>query len=75
MKTDKDLQMQRQFTVTCEMGKDEACVAEDSKGRVFGVEELRVVGALLLPFVSPGHLRASVCMLADKIAGEFLNWE
>ncbi|KAL6719249.1 hypothetical protein ACLMJK_003486 [Lecanora helva] len=47
---------------TCRMGveADEAAVV-DSKGRVFGVNGLRVVDASAFPILPPGHPQGTVC--------------
>lgn len=59
---------------TCAMGKsgDEGAVV-DSKGRVFGVEGLRVCDASVFPFSIPGHPQAAVYALAEKIADDILD--
>ncbi|KAK7183471.1 hypothetical protein DPSP01_010576 [Paraphaeosphaeria sporulosa] len=56
---------------TCKMGKKEDSMAVvDSKARVFGVENLRVVDASAFPFLPPGHPQSTVYALAEKIAAE-----
>ncbi|KAK8037363.1 hypothetical protein PG991_000709 [Apiospora marii] len=54
---------------TCKMGKrgDKEAVV-DSRGRVFGVQGLRVVDASIFPELPPGHPQATVYALAEKIA-------
>jgi choline dehydrogenase len=61
-------------TSTCAMGKvtDKGAVV-DSKAKVFGVRDLRVVDASVIPFSLPGHPQSSVYMLAEKIAENILN--
>ena len=56
------------------MGKsgDEDAVV-DSKGRVFGVDGLRVCDASVFPFSIPGHPQSAVYALAEKIAEDILN--
>ncbi len=59
---------------TCAMGmsaKDGAVV--DARGRVLGVQGLRVVDMSAVPFVPPGHPQATVYMLAEKIVGDILG--
>jgi choline dehydrogenase len=56
---------------TCKMGKKEDSMAVvDSKARVFGVENLRVVDASAFPFLPPGHPQSTIYALAEKIAAE-----
>ncbi|RMZ71853.1 choline dehydrogenase [Pyrenophora seminiperda CCB06] len=58
---------------TCAMGRSakEGAVV-DSKGRVFGVNGLRVVDNSITPFSPPGHPQSTVYMLAEKIAQDML---
>lgn len=59
---------------TCAMGtKGDHNAVVDSQGRVFGVQNLRVVDASAFPFAVPGHPQSSVYMLAEKIAGNILE--
>jgi choline dehydrogenase len=59
---------------TCKMGKKEDPMAVvDSKGRVFGVERLRVVDVSSMPFLPPGHPMATVYALAEKISEGILD--
>ena len=52
---------------TCAMGThDEAVV--DGQGRVYGVENLRVVDASIMPRITTGNLNAPTIMIAEKIA-------
>lgn len=61
-------------SATCKMGKkgDEQAVV-DSKAKVFGLENLRVVDASAFPFLLPGHPQATVYAFAEKIAAEILG--
>ena len=56
---------------TCAMGKlgDRQAVV-DSRARVFGVDNLRVVDISIIPFSLPGHPQASVYMIAEKIVDD-----
>ena len=53
---------------TCRMGnnKDEAVV--DNKGRVFGVNGLRIADASVFPSITNGNLNAPVIMVAERIS-------
>ncbi|EAT76545.1 hypothetical protein HBH56_228350 [Parastagonospora nodorum] len=58
---------------TCKMGKKEDKMAVvDSKARVFGVENLRVVDASAFPLLPPGHPQSTIYALAEKIAAEII---
>ena len=47
---------------TCRMGMEgEESAVVDSRGRVFGVEGLRVVDASAFPILPPGHPQGTVC--------------
>ncbi|KAF2263173.1 putative glucose-methanol-choline oxidoreductase [Lojkania enalia] len=54
---------------TCKMGRrgDKTAVV-DSRGRVFGVQRLRVIDASVMPFLPPGHPMATVYALAELLA-------
>ncbi|KAI7277340.1 GMC oxidoreductase [Hortaea werneckii] len=54
---------------TCKMGRSgDSMAVVDSKARVYGVNNLRVVDAAAFPFLTPGHPQSGVYMLAEKIA-------
>lgn len=53
------------------MGKpDDPYAVVDSKGRVYGTKNLRVVDASAFPFLPPGLPMGTVYMLAEKIADD-----
>ncbi|KAK3939410.1 alcohol oxidase [Diplogelasinospora grovesii] len=59
---------------TCAMGTNAAAGAVvDYRGKVFGVDGLRVVDASVLPFALPGHPQATIYALAEKIADAILG--
>ncbi|ESZ96436.1 hypothetical protein SBOR_3168 [Sclerotinia borealis F-4128] len=61
-------------SATCAMGKaGDTDAVVDSRGRVFGVDGLRVVDASIFPFALPGHPQASVYMIAEKIADDIIT--
>ncbi|CAD6565118.1 MAG: hypothetical protein TREMPRED_000930 [Tremellales sp. Tagirdzhanova-0007] len=54
---------------TCKMGlAHDSMAVIDSKARVFGVNNLRVVDISSFPFLPPGHPQSTVYALAEKIA-------
>lgn len=52
---------------TCKMGSDEMAVV-DGAGRVYGLENLRVIDASIMPLIITGNLNATTIMIAEKIA-------
>lgn len=62
---------------TCAMGREEEVAAGkavvDSRGRVFGVQGLRVADASTFPFAIPGHPQSAVYALAEKIADDIIS--
>ncbi|KAF6813053.1 choline dehydrogenase [Colletotrichum plurivorum] len=62
---------------TCAMGKEGDVAAGravvDSRGRVFGVQRLRVADASTFPFAIPGHPQSAVYALAEKIADDIIS--
>ncbi|KAL2808462.1 hypothetical protein BJX63DRAFT_409167 [Aspergillus granulosus] len=56
---------------TCAMGKESDPLAVvDSTGKVFGVNNLRVVDASIFPTLPAGHPQSSCYMVAEKIAAD-----
>ncbi|KAI0015733.1 putative choline dehydrogenase [Xylariomycetidae sp. FL0641] len=56
---------------TCKMGKPHDTYAVvDTQGRVYGVQNLRVVDASIFPFLPPCVPQATIYMLAEKIADD-----
>ena len=59
---------------TCKMGRSSDPLAVvDSKMKVFGFENLRVIDASSFPFLPPGHPQATIYAVAEKIAREILQ--
>ena len=40
----------------------------DSHGRVYGVQGVRVIDSSAFPILPPGHIQATVYMLAERMA-------
>jgi 5-(hydroxymethyl)furfural/furfural oxidase len=54
---------------TCRMGTaDDPAAVTDAEGRVYGVENLRVADASIMPNVIAGNTNIPTIMLAEKIA-------
>ena len=59
---------------TCKMGASNDTMAVlDSRARVYGTQNLRVVDASSFPFLTPGHPMATIYALAEKIAADMLG--
>lgn len=62
---------------TAAMGREEDVAlgkaVVDSRGRVFGVQGLRVADASVFPFALPGHPQSAVYALAEKIADDIIT--
>lgn len=57
---------------TCKMGYDEMAVV-DSKLRVHGIKNLRVVDASVMPLITNGNIYAPVLMIGEKAADDILG--
>ena len=55
------------------MGVDAASVVDPATMRVHGVEGLRVVDAVVMPYVTNGNIYAPVMMIAEKAADLILG--
>ncbi|KAL9601515.1 MAG: hypothetical protein Q9219_002467 [cf. Caloplaca sp. 3 TL-2023] len=59
---------------TCKMGKSNDTMAvTDSRARVYGTQNLRVVDASSFPILPPGHPQSTIYALAEKIAADILG--
>lgn len=58
---------------TCKMGQDSMSVVDPNTLKVHGVENLRVVDASVLPYITNGNLYAPVMMIAEKASDMILG--
>ena len=59
---------------TCKMGKDELSVV-DEELKVYGIDNLRVVDASIMPNIITGNLNATTVMIAEKASDLILRKE
>jgi choline dehydrogenase len=57
---------------TCKMGQDEMAVV-DGEGRVYGMDNLRVIDASIMPEITNGNLNAPTIMLAEKLVAGMIG--
>lgn len=69
----KDAETALHPSCTCRMGVDEMSVLEPTTMKVHGLENLRVVDASSMPYVTNGNIYAPVMMLAEKAADLILG--
>ena len=58
---------------TCRMGKESMSVVDPESMKVHGLENLRVVDASVLPYITNGNIYAPVMMIAEKSADIILG--
>ena len=58
---------------SCRMGKDSMSVVDPESMKVHGVENLRVVDASVMPYITNGNIYAPVMMIAEKSADMILG--
>ena len=58
---------------TCKMGTDDMSVVDPESMKVHGVENLRIVDASVMPYITNGNIYAPVMMLAEKAADLILG--
>ena len=62
----KDAETALHPSCTCKMGKDDMAVVDPDTMKVHGMENLRVVDASVMPYVTNGNIYAPVMMVAEK---------
>jgi choline dehydrogenase len=58
---------------TCKMGKDPMAVVDPDSMKVHGLENLRVVDASVMPYITNGNIYSPVMMIAEKSADLILG--
>ena len=58
---------------TCKMGKDPMSVVDPDSMKVHGLENLRIVDASVMPYVTNGNIYSPVMMIAEKAADMILG--
>ena len=58
---------------TCKMGKDPMAVVDPDSMKVYGLENLRVVDASVMPYITNGNIYSPVMMVAEKAADMILG--
>jgi len=58
---------------TCKMGTDDMSVVDPVSMKVHGVENLLVVDASVMPYITNGNIYAPVMMMAEKAADLILG--
>lgn len=58
---------------TCKMGKDPMAVVDPDSMKVHGLENLRVVDASVMPYITNGNIYSPVMMIAEKAADLILG--
>lgn len=69
----KDAETALHPSCTCKMGTDDMAVVDPETMKVWGVENLRVVDASVMPCVTNGNIYAPVMMIAEKAADLILG--
>jgi len=62
----KDAETALHPSCTCKMGKDDMAVIDPDTMKVHGMENLRVVDASVMPYVTNGNIYAPTMMVAEK---------
>ena len=62
----KDAETALHPSCTCKMGKDDMAVTDPATMKVHGMENLRVVDASVMPYVTNGNIYAPTMMIAEK---------
>ena len=69
----KDAETALHPSCTCKMGKDDMAVVDPDSMQVHGLENLRVVDASVMPYVTNGNIYAPTMMVAEKACDMILG--
>lgn len=69
----KDAETALHPSCTCKMGVGEDAVVDPNSLKVYGTENLRIVDASVMPYVTNGNIYAPVMMIAEKAADMILG--
>ncbi|MBU2510725.1 choline dehydrogenase [bacterium] len=69
----KDAETALHPSCTCKMGKDAKAVVDPLSLEVYGTENLRVIDASVMPYISNGNIYAPTMMIAEKAADMILG--
>jgi choline dehydrogenase len=69
----KDAETALHPSCTCKMGKDDKSVVDPHDLKVYGTENLRVIDASVMPYITNGNIYAPVMMIAEKTADVILG--
>lgn len=69
----KDAETALHPSCTCRMGSDDMSVVDPNSMKVHGVENLRIVDASVMPYLTNGNIYAPVMMIAEKAADMILG--
>ncbi len=70
---EKDAETALHPSCTCKMGKDDSAVVDPLDLKVYGTENLRVIDASVMPYITNGNIYAPVMMIAEKAADAILG--
>jgi choline dehydrogenase len=69
----KDAETALHPSCTCKMGKDDQSVVDPLSLEVYGTENLRIIDASVMPYISNGNIYAPVMMIAEKTSDLILG--
>jgi 5-(hydroxymethyl)furfural/furfural oxidase len=61
------------YSGTCRMGRESEGAVVDSRGRLFGMANIRIADASVMPIVPRANTNLPVLMLAEKLSHDFVS--